>query len=356
MNKRLPLTLLALGILGAACSVPGLRTGTATSHGTTVAEPAPTQAAAPAIQKGAGSDALASFQTELEAVAAAVLPSIVQIDTDEGLGSGIVYDTAGDIVTNNHVVEGASTFTVKASDGKTYTATVVGTYPANDLAVIHVAGASLKPAKFADSSAVKVGEVVLAIGSPFGLGGTVTDGIVSAVNRTQSEGNNGVTLSGLVQTSAPINPGNSGGALVDLNGEVVGIPTLAGSDSQGRQSSTGIGFAIPSAQITTAARQIVASGSVSHSGRPYLGVSTHDDQTAGADVVSVVSGGPAAKAGMQAGMVIVAIDGNDVSGTDGLSQALAPYKPGDKVSIEVRLAGGSTRTLTVTLGERPANV
>jgi putative serine protease PepD len=264
MNKRLPLTLLAVALAGAACSVAGLRADDNRPAGI-VAQPAATQSTAPSIAGVSGSDALNNFQSELESIAAAVVPSIVQIDTAQGLGSGIVYDTDGDIVTNNHVVEGATSFTVKASDGKSYSATLVGNYPANDLAVLHVSGAGLKPAKFADSAAVKVGEVVLAIGSPFGLRGTVTDGIVSAIGRTQSEGNNGVTLSDLVQTSAPINPGNSGGALVDLNGEVIGIPTLAGADSQGRQSSTGIGFAIPSVQVTTAARQIVATGSVTHS-------------------------------------------------------------------------------------------
>src|SRR5438067_2622801 len=245
MNKRLPLILLTVALVSAACSVAGPRTNTNRPAGT-VAAPAATQTTAPSIAGVNGSDALNNFQSELESIAAAVVPSIVQIDTAQGLGSGIVYDSAGDIVTNNHVVEGATSFTVKASDGKSYAATLVGNYPANDLAVLHVSNAGLKPAKFADSAAVKVGEVVLAIGSPFGLSGTVTDGIVSGLGRTQSEGNNGITLSDLVQTSAPINPGNSGGALVNLNGEVIGIPTLAGSDSQGRQSSTGIGFAIPS--------------------------------------------------------------------------------------------------------------
>ena len=354
MNKRLPILLLTTALLAAGCSVSNLHATTAPPQGS-AAVPA-TQSKAPAIPGITGSDALSSFQGQLESVAAAVLPSIVQISTDQGLGSGIVYDTGGDIVTNNHVVEGVSSLTVKASDGKSYTASVVGTYAANDLAVVRVAGAGLKPAKFADSSAVKVGEVVLAIGSPFGLSGTVTDGIVSAVGRTQSEGSNGVVLADLVQTSAPINPGNSGGALVDLNGEVIGIPTLAGSDSQGRQSSTGIGFAIPSVQVTSAARQIISSGTVAHSGRPYLGVTTRDDQQSGADVISVVANGPAAKAGIQPGWVITAVGGQAVASTDGLSQALSGFKPGDRVSLDVRLADGSTRSVSVTLGERPANL
>ena len=355
MKRKLPVLILSISLIAAACSVPGLKARTDTNP-TTVSVPAPTQSSQPSIPTITGSDALSTFQAQLEQVAAAVLPSIVQIETDQGLGSGIVYDTAGDIVTNNHVVEGAGSFTVKDNDGRTYPATLVGSYPANDLAVVKVDGANLKPARFGDSSAVKVGEVVLAIGSPFGLSGTVTDGIVSDVGRTQSEGSNGVTLSDLVQTSAPINPGNSGGALVNLNGEVIGIPTLSGSDSQGRQGSTGIGFAIPSVQVTNAARQIISSGSVTHTGRPYLGVTTRDDQQGGADVVSVVSGAPAARAGLQAGMVIVAIGGKPVANTDSLSQVLSAYQPGDKVSVDVRLADGSSKTFTVTLGERPANL
>jgi S1-C subfamily serine protease len=351
MKKHLPLILAAGMLLSVACSVP-LRV--ATTHKTSPS-PVQSQTTAAAGDSSGASAALSAFQATLEAVATAAQASIVQIDTSQGLGSGIVYDSKGDIVTNNHVVEGASSYSVKTSDGKTYQATLVGTYAANDLAVIKVSGASLPPAKFADSTAIKIGEVVLAVGSPFGLTGTVTEGIVSAIGRTQSEGGNGVTLNDLVQTSAHINPGNSGGALVDINGAVIGIPTLAGADSQGRQSSSGIGFAIPSNQVTNAARQLVASGTVTHTNRPYLGVNTHDDQVAGADVVAVVAGGPAAKAGVKVGWVITGIGGHDVADTDGLSQVLATYQPGNLVAVEVRLPDGSSRSLSVTLGERPAN-
>ena len=317
------------------------------------ASPSPGTGSSPAPSPATGSGALAQFQAQLEAVAKSIQPSIVQINTSQGLGSGIVYDAAGDIVTNNHVVEGATSFTVKTSDGKTYTATLAGRYASNDLAVIKVANATgLTPAKFGDSSKIQVGEVVLAVGSPYGLTDTVTEGIVSAVGRTQSEGN-GVTLTDLVQTSALINPGNSGGALVDLNGQVIGIPTLSGSDSQGRQTSSGIGFAIPSNQVTDAARQIVGSGSVTHTNRPYLAITTRDNATSGVDVVTVVAGGPAAQAGIQAGWVITAIGGHDVADSSGLSQALAGYSPGNRVGVTVRLPDGSTKTVTVTLGERP---
>jgi putative serine protease PepD len=368
MLKPLHITLIAALLFLAACAGPGIRfaskaeTAQGTAPKATAASPVPAASPggtgnvpvpAPSPTAG-GSSALAQFQAELEAIATAMLPSIVQIETASGLGSGIVYDAAGDIVTNNHVVEGVSSYTVKTNDGKTYPATLVGSYAANDLAVIRVTGASgLKPATFADSSKVQVGEIVLAIGSPYGLTDTVTEGIVSAIGRTQSESNS-ITLTDLVQTDAPINPGNSGGALVDLNGQVIGIPTLSGSDAQGRGSSAGIGFAIPSIQVTNAAKQIIASGTVTHSNRPYLGISTSDNQSSGVNVVSVVAGGPSGSAGIQAGWVITAIDGHAVADSNGLSQVLAGYLPGNKVAVALRLPDGSTKSVSVTLGERPA--
>jgi putative serine protease PepD len=367
MLKPIHFLLAAAFLLLAGCTGPGIRFATAAEtaqanarQAQARAQASPTPAASPSpatspipAPSPSGSGALAQFQAQLEAVAQSVLPSIVQIDTSGGLGSGIIYDTAGDIVTNNHVVQGASSFTVKTSDGRSFTASLVGSYASNDLAVIKVANASgLRPAKFADSSKIQVGEVVLAIGSPFGLSDTVTEGIVSATGRTQSEGN-GVTLTDLVQTSALINPGNSGGALVDLNSQVIGIPTLAGADSQGRQQSAGIGFAIPSNQVADAAKQIVASGTVTHTNRPYLGIQTRDNATSGVDVVSVTAGGPAAQAGIQAGWVITAIGGQNVADSNGLSQAITAYSPGNRVSVALRLPDGSTRDVMVTLGERP---
>lgn len=363
MNRPLRATLLILPLLLlAACAAPSARVATSTgttqattphAAGTVASTPLPAESSGAAT----GSGALAQFQATLESLARALAPSIVQIETSQGLGSGIVYDAAGDIVTNAHVVQGASSYTVKTSDGRTFTATLAGTFAGNDLAVVHASGTTgLKPARFADSSQVQVGEVVLAVGSPFGLSGTVTEGIVSATGRTQSEGN-GVTLTDLVQTSALINPGNSGGALVDIEGQVIGIPTLSGSDSQGRnQLSAGIGFAIPSNQVVSAARQLVATGSVTHTNRAYLGISTRDNSTAGVDVVSVVAGGPAGKAGLQAGWTISAIGGHPVADSNGLTQLLTGYAPGDKVAVTVELPDGSTRSVSVTLGERPAQL
>ena len=360
MKRSLRSTLLVLPLLLlVACAGPAVRLSTSAGPARTTAQHTTATAAqaTPATDGSAtGSGALTQFQTALEHIATVLGPSIVQIETSQGLGSGIVYDAAGDIVTNNHVVEGASSFTVKTSDGRTLRASLVGNYPGNDLAVVRVSGATgLKPARFADSSQVQVGEVVLAIGSPFGLSGTVTEGIVSATGRTQSEGN-GVTLTDLVQTSALINPGNSGGALVDIDGQVIGIPTLSGTDSQIRgQSSAGIGFAIPSNQIVSAAGQLVASGTVTHTNRAYLGVSTRDDANAGVDIISVVSGGAAARAGLQPGWVITGIGGHPVADSSGLTQLLTGFSPGGKVTVTVRLPDGSNRDVSVTLGERPAN-
>jgi putative serine protease PepD len=204
--------------------------------------------------------AAATVQTEFVDVVKAVSPSVVQIQSATGLGSGIVYDNRGNVVTNNHVVAGAKKFTVTLEGGQTVNSTLVGADPANDLAVIHLSGAAPPPATFADSSKIGVGYLALAIGNPLGLKSSVTMGIVSSVNRTVSEGN-GVTLTSAIQTSAEINPGNSGGALVDLSGQVIGVPTLAALDPQlGDTQAPGIGFAIASNRVTSVANSIIAAG------------------------------------------------------------------------------------------------
>jgi putative serine protease PepD len=186
-----------------------------------------------------------------------VSPQVVQIQTDQGLGSGIVYDDNGDIVTNAHVAGNSRRFLVTLAGGDRHTATLVGTDPSNDLAVIHVNGASPSPARFADSSGVQSGDIVFAIGNPLGLQSSVTQGIVSSLNRNVGEGN-GVTLSNVIQTSAEINPGNSGGALVDLSGHVVGVPTLAALDPEFSDTpAAGIGFAIPSNTVRSVADRLI---------------------------------------------------------------------------------------------------
>jgi S1-C subfamily serine protease len=202
---------------------------------------------------------VAGEQAQFVRVAQRVSPQVVQIAGGRQLGSGVVFDDRGDIVTNAHVVNGQRQLVVTLSGGEQHPATLVGTDPAHDLAVVHLTGARPAAATFADSSSPQVGDLVLAIGNPLGLRSSVTQGIVSSLNRTVSEGN-GVTLSPVIQTSAAINPGNSGGALVDLTGSVIGIPTLVALDPGPRGAeAAGIGFAIPSTIVRQVASSLIAS-------------------------------------------------------------------------------------------------
>jgi putative serine protease PepD len=288
-----------------------------------------------------------------EAAASTALPSVVQIQRSDGLGSGIVFDKGGDIVTNAHVVAGEKRFVVVAANGKRYDATLRGSFPQGDVAVVHVSGASLPPLPFADSSKLKVGEAVLALGSPLGLRSSVTDGIVSAVSRTVSEGN-GVALPSVVQTSAAINPGNSGGALVDLHARVVGVPTLAATDPELGGTAPGVGFAISSNEVKSIASQLVQSGRVTRSDRAYLGVELGSLSQGGVLVVGVQKNGPAAKSGIKPGDIIQSVDGAPVGSVDDLATALAAHKPGDRVRVKVVHQNGKTQIVDVTLGRLPA--
>jgi putative serine protease PepD len=296
-----------------------------------------------------------ALQGAIVNVVQSVSPSVVQIEDQTGLGSGIVFDAAGDIVTNHHVVSGAKSFMVTTSSGRQYRGTLVGSFPPDDLAVIKVSGAHLKPATFADSSKLEVGDLAIAIGNPLGLRSSVTEGIVSAFRDAVPEDNN-VTLPSVIQTSAAINPGNSGGALVDIEGRVIGIPTLAAIDPQlGGGSAPGIGFALPSNLVKDIAGQIVADGKVIDSHRAYLGVSVGDTSGNGVFVGSVKAGGPAAKAGMRAGDAIVSVDGQRISTTSVLSAVLAELKPGQRVPVVVKSQRGAKTTLQVTLGTYPGS-
>ncbi len=308
-----------------------------------------------------------SLEAAYEQVIAKVLPSIVQINTKAGLGSGVVYDNAGHIVTNAHVVGQATQMEVSlASGGAARKADLVSSFPAGDLAVIKVQDPKgLTPARFADSSKLRVGQIVLAMGNPLGLSGSVTDGIVSALGRTVSEpqdpGSPGATISGAIQTSASINPGNSGGALVDLNGQVIGIPTLAATDPDlGGGAAPGIGFAIPSNTATDIAAQIVKEGKVTDSHRAALGIRGStvigaDGQPAGVGVARVEAGGAAEKAGIKAGDVVVSVNGTPTTTITALTELLATLKPGDQVKVELVKPDGSTTTVTATLGELQAD-
>jgi putative serine protease PepD len=297
-------------LAGAGAVVTVLAAAACTSTGGTgTASPSP----------AAASTAASSLEQQYEQVVAPVLPSVVQISTSSG--SGVVYDAKGDIVTNAHVVGTATTLQVSpASGGKPLAAEVTGVFAPDDLAVIRVqngAGA-LHPASFGRSAAVRVGEIVLAMGNPLGLTGTVTDGIVSATGRTVSEGEgSSAVLISAIQTSAAINPGNSGGALVNLAGQVIGIPTLAATSPQLGGAAAGIGFAIPSDTVTSIAGQLINTGKVTNSGRASLGISAQtvadtSGQPAGVGIAGVSPGGAAAKAGIQPGDIITALAGQPV--------------------------------------------
>ena len=301
-----------------------------------------------------------------EAVIAKVRPAVVEVNVTTagggGIGSGVIIDKRGYIVTNNHVVAGAQSIGVVLYDGTRATAQLVGTDPADDLAVLKITppASGLTVASLGDSSKLQVGQDVLAIGNPLGITQTVTNGIVSALGRNVNE-QNGATIPNAIQTDAPINPGNSGGALVDLQGNLIGIPTLTAIDPEFNTPASGVGFAIPSNRVQFIASQIIQTGKVSHTGRAVLGVRVESvDSTLaaqdnlsidhGALIVSVVSNGPADQAHLQAGDVIVQVDNTPVNDISSLGDALISKNPGDVVSVKV-YRGNQQLTVSVKLGE-----
>jgi S1-C subfamily serine protease len=298
------------------------------------------------------SSAPASLESKFVATVKAVSQSVVELETPVGLGSGVVVDTSGDIVTNAHVVSTYKTFAVVDSTGREHHGTLVGKFLPDDLAVIRVKSLGLEPLQLADSSKLQVGDIVLAVGNPLGLQSSVTQGIVSALGRTVTE-QNGTALPDVVQTSAAINPGNSGGALVNLGGKVVGIPTLAAIDPENSEPAGGIGFAIPSNTVRTIAGQLRRYGRVVNSGRAYLGANLATIATGRVAIVSVVPHGPAAKAGLAKGDTISAIAGARVQTTDDIAALLANLKPGAKATVRIRTPAGADRSVVVLLGEYP---
>ncbi|MFG1923904.1 trypsin-like peptidase domain-containing protein [Cryptosporangium sp. NPDC048952] len=299
----------------------------------------------------------------VEAAAETALKSVVTIEvaanSGSGTGSGVVIDAQGHILTNNHVVEAAAdggTISVTLPNGENRTATIVGRDPSSDIAVIKLADTSgITPATFAQSSTVKTGQTVLAVGAPLGLSNTVTEGIVSALNRPVRTGSSTDqnTVLDAVQTDAAINPGNSGGALVDLSGRVIGInsaiATVSSGSSGGQESQSGnigVGFAIPSDTALNVAKQLIQDGTAEHS---TLGVSAQDTETGtGAQIAQVTSGSAADKAGLKAGDVVTAIDDRRVTDTDGLVAAVRAHTPGESVKVTYQ-RGGQTSTATATL-------
>ena len=348
-----PIALAGLVALAGACSSGHHRPASPTTAGP--ASVARTSPAGPTTTL-AGTGAAAGLQQAFVAVVAKVRPEVVEISTDTGLGSGVVFDSKGDIVTNDHVVGSATSFEVKLVNGQSLSASLVGAYPPDDLAVIRANGArNLSAASFGDSETLQIGDIVFAVGNPLGLASSVTEGIVSYNGRSVGEGN-GVELPATIQTSAAINPGNSGGALVDLNGDVVGIPTLAAVDPQEGGAAAGIGFAIPSNTVKLIVPQLIASGHVTISGRAALGISAADATDAfgnpvGVIVTAMAPGGAAAKAGIVAGDVITSIAGQPVNSLADLQNVLAGLAPGSTVKVAVTGQDGSTKNLEVTLGQ-----
>ncbi len=262
-------------------------------------------------------------------------------------GSGFVYDDNGDVITNQHVVDSASSIKVTFWNGKTYDASPIGSDQSTDLAVIKVnAPASLfHPLELGDSSSVRVGDGVVAIGSPFGLQETVTSGIVSALHRTLSSVNN-FTISDSIQTDAAINHGNSGGPLLSTAGRVIGVNSQIRSDSGGNE---GVGFAIPSNTVRSVVTQLIATGKAEHA---FLGV-TIDSSASNALIAGVRPGTPAAEAGLKKGDVVTSLGGKKISTPDELASVINSYKPGDTVTVTYE-RGGESHSVQVKLATRPS--
>jgi putative serine protease PepD len=347
----------------------------------------PAAATSQTLQQGSTSPTVIqgnSSAPDWTAVAKAVSPSVVSINVKlnngEAAGSGVIIDDQAHVLTNNHVVEGASSgsITVSLADGRTYNASIVGTDPSTDLAVIKIEGApsDLTPVTLGNSAKVAVGDPVMAVGNPLGLSGTVTTGIVSALNRpvttSASEQNQspfgdqttgGTVVTNAIQTSAAINPGNSGGALVNNKGELIGINSSiaqlgsSGPFSSGQSGNIGIGFAIPVNEAKAIATQLIDKGHADHA---FLGVSARDAvvtdgsaKRAGAEVVQVVADTPAAKAGLKQGDVIIAVDGARIDSSTALVAQVRALQVGQQVTLTV-VRNGSRQDVPVTLAVQPS--
>ena len=362
-------SVLVASLLGAGGAVTAVRYmdargGHASSHSST----APTAIATGSTTKTVNS---AGQAPDWEAVSAAVSNAVVSIavatDKGEALGSGVIFDKEGHIITNNHVVAGASKIQVTLADGRVYDAETTGTDPATDLAVIQLKDApdNLTVAQLGDSDKLATGQDVMAIGNPLGLSSTVTTGIISALNRpvvnSQNEDGSGgsAVYTNAIQIDAAINPGNSGGPLFDEKGQVIGITssiaTMSRSSSEGGSGSIGIGFAIPVKLADKVAKQLIKSGTATHA---YLGVSldtagaTADgEKRAGAKITSVEGGSPADKAGLKKDDVVIAIDGKTTAQGSALTGYVRQYSANDKVKLTV-IRDSKKQDIDVTLAER----
>jgi putative serine protease PepD len=377
--RPVAMTVGALAIAAVSAGVGGMVAMTAQPGGRpadTITSPAHNGRNIPAVSAPIGT---------VEQVAAKVVPSVVKLETKLGRaseeGSGIVLSADGLILTNSHVVsatkvgvppgarepagpgdpsaapEAGMNATVTFADGRTAPFTIVGTDPSSDIAVVRAEGVSgLTPISLGSSASLRVGQDVVAIGSPLGLEGTVTTGIVSALNRPVAAGgdaNNQNTVLDAIQTDAAINPGNSGGALVNMSGELVGInsaiATLGGDSPAAQSGSIGLGFAIPVDQAKRIADELISTGTASHAS---LGVQVSNDVTApGAKIVDVVKGGPAATAGLPSGVVVTKVDDRVIGSANALVAAVRSRAPGDRLTLTYIDPAGTSQTVQVTLGK-----
>ncbi len=317
-----------------------------------------------------------TLQQAAETGVQAVQPSVVEVTSSnaqgEAIGSGEILTTSGYIVTNDHVVAGYSSYQVTLSCGTTLSAQVTGQDAQDDLAVLKITASNLKPIAFGNSVKTQVGEFVIAVGNPLGLEQSATFGIVSALNRTATEAPSGPAgvLTGLFQTSAAINPGNSGGALVTLQGDLLGIPTLSAVDTETNTLANGIGYAIPSDRVQYVTDQLMQYGRLVNSGQGFVGIQGEDvtPQLAAANGLAAQSGvlvvgfgadaagaSPAQQAGVRVGDILIAVSGQPISTSGDLASALMSQQPSTHVTLAVR-RGTQHLSIAVTLGERPVNV
>ena len=381
MNRRSRLPIVALVLVGTLALGAGAGAVAYSvahpSSATTVVRQVPVQTSEPAADSSAltpGQIYRQAYKGVVEITVSTPQQTPTGKQEAQAQGSGFVIDSDGHIVTNDHVVENADSVSVRFWNGDTYNASVVGTDPSTDLAVIKVDAPSsiLHPVSLGDSSSVQVGDPVVAIGSPFGLEETVTSGIVSALHR-QIQALNQFTINDTIQTDAAINHGNSGGPLFNAAGQVIGVNSQIAGDTG---ANVGIGFAIPSDTVSSIADTLISSGKVEHA---YLGVSVqeipatvaHDlNLTAGVEITDVRSGTPAQKAGLKGatgkkmvqgtqyatgGDVITAIDGQKVKTSEGVQLAIDAHHPGDTIEITY-WRKGETKTVSVKLATRPTQI
>ena len=353
MSKQLATMLLALLLAAGVGAAVGAGVALQTEND-------PAAASAESSSSTAVGESVADTTSSTAALYKRVKDSVVEIHAStsgsdafgndrqgQATGSGFVIDEQGHIVTNQHVVSGSESVTVEFTDGSEVNAEVVGTDPSTDIAVLDVnrPAAQLTPLSFASEGGLEVGDPVIAIGSPLGLQGTLTTGVISALGR-EIQSPNGFTIENAVQTDAALNRGNSGGPVLDTQGRVVGVAAQIASETG---ANTGIGYAIPGDTAKRVAADLIQDGSVEHA---YLGVSLPNDGAA--EITTVVDGAPAARAGLRAGDEVTAVDGKAIESGDELREAIDAKRPGDKLTLTIT-RNGDERTVEVTLGERPAS-